>query len=148
MNWFNSGKKLYIPGGYNRNQYSQDGGRGYQSYDRRNNNSNISGNGSNSGDDRDGGSNYSRDGGNEGGGYQRSYGRPNRDYYGRGDDNRGRGDYRDGGSDGGYRSRGGMDRRLDSDGGGSRDGADNNGGGGSGGGGYRGESRDHYRVGN
>lgn len=132
-------------GGYNRNQYNQDGGRGgYQSYDRRNNN--ASGNGSNSGDDRDGGSNYSRDG-HEGGGYQRSYGRPNRDYYGRGDDNRGRNDYRD--RDGGFRSRDGMDRgasRMDADGG-SRDGLDSTSGG-SGGGGYRGDSRDNYRVGN
>lgn len=135
-------------GGYNnRGQYNnQDGGRGggggYQSYDRRNNNN--SGNGSNSGDDREG-SNYpdrSRDDGNSGGYQQRSYGRPNRDFYSRGDDNRGRNDYRDGGNDG-YRSRAGGDRGGSDAEGGSRDGADNNGGGG-----YRGGSRDHYRVGN
>lgn len=135
-------------GGYNnRNQYNNDRG-GYQSYDRRNNNSNNSGNGSNSGDDREG-SNYPdrHDGG--GSGYQRSYGRPNRDYYGR-DDNRGRNEFRsgDGGNDGGYRARGGPvggGDRAGSDAENSRDGtaADNNGGG------YRGgSSRDHYRVGN
>ncbi|XP_055550701.1 YTH domain-containing family protein isoform X5 [Wyeomyia smithii] len=123
-------------GGYNnRGPYNQEGGRGgYQSYDRRNNNSNNSGNGSNSGDDREG-SNYPDRSRDEGGsGYhQRSggYGRPNRDYYGRDEGNRGRSDYRDGGNDGYRSSRSGGGGGSDAEG-------DNNGG-------YRGGSRDHYR---
>lgn len=130
-------------GGYNNRGGSQYGDRdrgGYQSYDRRNNNN--SGNGSNSGDDRDG-NNYSdrHDGGGGGGGYQRSYGRPNRDYnYGR-DENRGRNEFRSG--DDGYRSRGPPPAASGSEvEGGNSVAADNNGGG------YRSASRDHYRAGN
>lgn len=133
----------YNKGGYggynNRNQYGDRDRGGYQSYDRRNNNS---GNGSNSGDDRDGNSDR-HDGG---GGYQRSYGRPNRDYnYGR-DENRGRNEFRSG--DDGFRSRGPPQPSASggSDvegGGGSSAPVDNNGGGG-----YRSASRDHYRAGN
>ncbi|XP_058118954.1 YTH domain-containing family protein isoform X2 [Anopheles coustani] len=116
-------------GGYNnRNNYNHhDGGRGYQSFDRRNNNSN---NGSNNGDDHhDGGAPGSggASGGGGGGGYQPRGGYNNsrsRDYYR--EDRRGPNDYgRARGSD--------YDNGRDSDGGmyrGDRE---------------RGTSRDHYR---
>lgn len=124
---YNKGGSGSSYGGYNnRNNYNHhDGGRGYQSFDRRNNNSN---NGSNNGDDHhDGGAPGSGGASGGGGGYQPRGGYNNsrsRDYYR--EERRGPNDYgRARGSD--------YDNGRDSDGGmyrGDRE---------------RGTSRDHYR---